>query len=170
MPPDTPPDQSHFTEPSKSERKREAERLQRLGRTLGELSFEQLNQMSLPDDLHAALLDYQRFPSHGAKRRQLQFIGKLMRAIDVEPIEDQLAHLQGESAAAAYTFKQLEQWRDALINSDEALTQFVAEYPQVDRQQLRQAIKKVSSAADDTQRKKHAKALFRLLREVTAAP
>ena len=151
--------------PSKSARKREAERLQNIGRRLGALNAEQLAALDLPGALLEALTDYRRFPSHGAKRRQLQYIGKLMRDIDSSAIEAQLADLDGESALARYRFSQLERWRDALINEPESLTRFINEYPEVDRQQLRQLLAKVKSASDETQQKTSARALFRFLRD-----
>ena len=152
------------TPPSKTARKREAERLQDIGRRLGQLSQEQLEGLDLPDDLYAAIADYRRFPSHGAKRRQLQFIGKLMRDIDSSVIEARLADLDGESAQARYQFNQLERWRDKLINEPDGLTQFIDAYPDVDRQRLRQLLSKVASAKDETQQKTQARALFRFLR------
>ena len=156
-----------YSEPlSKSARKREAERLQTLGRRLSVLSVEKLNDLALPDKLHAALLDYQRFPSHGAKRRQLQFIGKVMRGIDVDAIEAELSTMEGESAQARYQFKQLEHWRDLLISDPTALTQFIEAYPDVDRQRLRTLIKKASSAKAEVLHKAAARDLFRYLREI----
>ena len=155
--------------PSKSARKREAERLQQIGRRLGELRTEHLETLDLPDNLLAAIIDYQRFPSREAKRRQLQYVGKLMRETDTDAIEAHLADLDGESAQARYQFNQLEQWRDELVNDPQALTRFISDYPHVDRQHLRQLIKKVSSAKHEEQRKIHARALFRFLRQTVTA-
>jgi len=149
---------------SKSARKREAERLQDIGKRLSTLSLDKLEHLDLPSTLRAALTDFHRFNSHGAQRRQLQFIGKLMRKFDTQAIEDQLATLDGESAQARYQFNQLEQWRDRLITDANALTEFIQLYPLVDRQHLRQLLKKVNSA-DDQHRRAHAKQLFKFLRE-----
>lgn len=151
--------------PSKTVRKREAEYLQNMGRRLSELSAEQLDGLDLPKNLLDALTDYQRFPSRGAKRRQLQFIGKIMRDIDADYIESRLADFEGDSAQARYLFNQLEQWRDQLVSDPDALTRFIEAYPIVDRQHLRQLINKVTSAKNDAQRKPHARQLFRFLRE-----
>jgi ribosome-associated protein len=151
--------------PSKTVRKREAEYLQNMGRRLSELSAEQLDGLDLPKNLLDALTDYQRFPSRGAKRRQLQFIGKIMRDIDADYIESRLADFEGDSAQARYLFNQLEQWRDELVSDPDALTRFIEAYPIVDRQHLRQLINKVTSAKNDGQRKPHARQLFRFLRE-----
>ena len=151
--------------PSKTARKREATHAQDLGRKLATLKHELLEQFDLPEKLSSAIADYQRFPSRGAQRRQLQFIGRLMRDLDLAAIEAQLAGLEGQSAAARYQFAQLEQWRDRLISEPDALTGFIEAYPQVDRQQLRQLIKKVRATADDQQRKGLARQLFRFIRD-----
>ena len=151
---------------SKTARKREAERLQDIGRRLGALSADALSQLHLPAALQTALEDYQRFPSHGAKRRQLQFIGKLMRDLDTAHLETQLAALDGESAQARHQFKRIEQWRERLINEPDALTEFIAAYPSVDRQHLRQQLKKLADCQDEQQHKNQARQLFRHLREI----
>jgi len=151
--------------PSRTARKREAERLQQIGRRLAEFRADQLAALNLPRDLLDALLDYQRFPSHGAKRRQLQFIGKLMRGVDTDDIEARLADLDGESAQARYQFNQIEQWRDQLLTDPGALTRFIDAYPNVDRQHLRQLTSKASGAETEAQSKPYARQLFRLLRE-----
>ncbi len=92
-----------------------------------------------------------------------------MRSIDVEAIEAALAKMDGESAEARYQFKQLEQWRDLLISDDNALTTFIEAFPNVDRQQLRQLIKKANDARNETQQKTHARALFRFIRDTADA-
>lgn len=166
--PSTPNDD--FPEPqSKTARKREATHAQDLGKKLAALKHEQLEQFDLPDKLSSAITDYQRFPSRGAQRRQLQFIGRLMRDLDLAAIENQLADLEGQSAAARYQFAQLEQWRDRLIDEPDALTGFIEAYPQVDRQQLRQLVKKVRATADEEQRKGPARQLFRFIRDTAQA-
>ena len=154
---------------SKTARKREADRLLHMGRRIGELNMDQIEGLDLPGELYQAIIDYRRFPSHGAKKRQLQFVGKLMRKLDVAAIEVQLADLDGESAQARYRFNQLEQWRDELIHDSDAVTRFISEYSDVDRQHLRQMIKKINATKDPNQQKSHAKALFRFLRETVEA-
>ncbi|MBS1171219.1 MAG: hypothetical protein H6R12_49 [Proteobacteria bacterium] len=87
-------------EPSKSQRKREMHALQDMGEQLVELSAERLAQMALPDELRDAVREAQRITKHGGRRRQMQFIGRLMRSIDVEPIREALAAIEGRSAVA----------------------------------------------------------------------
>lgn len=150
---------------SKTERKRRATRMQQLGRSLTELNAIQLATMPASHKLQTAIQDYQRFPSNEAKRRQLQFIGKLIRDEDTESIELALARLEGTSALAQYEFHQLEHWRDRLIEEPIALTEYLHEHPTIDRQALRHHIQHVHRAKDDQQRRASARALFRFLRD-----
>jgi ribosome-associated protein len=158
------------TPPSKSELKRRALGLQELGRELTVLKPAQLSELPLPDKLASAILDYQRFPSRGAKRRQLQYIGRLMRDLDVGPIEAALDDLRGQSAEAQYLFHLLERWRDRLIESpDEAMTAFLDDYPEADRQALRHQLQRVQRAGTEEQQRAAARTLFRFLRETVQA-
>jgi ribosome-associated protein len=149
---------------SKSARKRQALKLQDLGRALTGLKRAQLEALSLPDRLAQAIFDYQRFPSHEARRRQLQYIGRLMRDLEIDEIEAGLASLHGESAAARYRLHLAEQWRDRLLAEPAALTAFLDAFPDTDRQALRQALQRVHSAGADAPQKAALRALFRLIR------
>ena len=153
---------------SKSERKREAERLKVLGRALTERSRQALAELNLPEEVREAVLEYNRMPSHGAKRRQLQLIGKLLRDIGAENVaalQNALDTQDGVSAEAVYEHAQLERWRDALLERDAALTEYVDAHPLADRQKLRQLIKRTRSANTEQQRAPAARALFRFLRD-----
>ena len=154
---------------SRTQRKREALDLQNLGQRLVELDPGDLATVPVPPELEDAIALWKRIRSHEARRRQLQFIGKLMRRVDLAPIEEALSRIDGNSAAARYAFHQLEHWRDRLIEEPEALTEYLSEHPHADRQALRHQIARVNKATDDTQRKSQARALFRLLREFADA-
>lgn len=156
---------SDAAEVSKSERKREALRLQNLGKRLTELNQHDLQALALSERLHDAINDYRRFPSFEAKRRQLQFIGKLMRDVDISLIEATLDRLDNASAASRHEFHELETWRERLISEPEALTEYLDAYPQADRQRLRHQLQRIRRARDETGRKTAARELFRLLRE-----
>ncbi|HEX7035762.1 MAG TPA: ribosome biogenesis factor YjgA [Pseudomonadales bacterium] len=150
---------------SKSERKRRANRLQSLGQRLAEMRPEELAALELPDALIAAIVDYQRFPSREAKRRQLQYIGRVMRDIDIEPLQAALERLDGDSAEERYAFHQLERWRERLLTEPEALTELIREHPELDVQQLRHHIQQVHKARDEERQRSASRALFRLLRD-----
>ncbi|MCZ6709518.1 MAG: DUF615 domain-containing protein [Gammaproteobacteria bacterium] len=149
---------------SKSERKRDATRLQNLGRALTELNATQLAEVPLSDPLSKAIADYHGISSNEAMRRQLQFIGKLMRKIDTVALQAALELIQGRSPKARFDFRQLEAWRDRLIDEPAALTEYLSEHHDTDRQELRHHIKRVHKARDEEQQRLAGRALFRFLR------
>ncbi len=150
---------------SKSQRKREVESLQDMGRELVDLSKETLRKMDLPEDLLDAVLEAKRITSHGAIRRQMQFIGKVMRGVDAEAIASQLAALRGESDAAKAEFHALERWRERLIADDNAVTEWLGRNPGADAQKLRQLVRNARKEAELGKPPKSSRELFRLLRE-----
>ncbi len=150
---------------SKTARKREAARLQALGKKLSALKPTQLADFDLPDNLLTAILDHQRFPSREAKRRQLQFVGKLMREIDADAVTAKLQTFEGQSNVANYINAQCELWRERLITEKAAVAEYIDAHPRVNRQQLRQLIRRAQSAQDDKHHKTAARALFRYLHE-----
>lgn len=151
--------------PSRSQKKRDAEALTKLGAELIALKLSQLETLPLTDPLYRAILDAKKIKSFGAKKRQILLIGKLMRSADHEAILEAWNLLQSESSAQTADFHALEIWRDRLIQGDnKALTEFVDQYQPEDIQFFRQLIKK---AIDDQKKNKNsgaAKALFRYLR------
>lgn len=150
---------------SKSQKKREAEALKKLGVQFIELSASKLALLPLPDNLFKAINDAKSIKSHGAKRRQAQLIGKLMRAADYDEILAAYEKIIEEDSSVTATFHEVELWRDRLIHEGkDALTELIDLYHPDDVQLLRQLIKK---AIDDQLKEKNtgaAKALFRYLR------
>lgn len=136
-----------------------------MGVKMIDLSLAKLDLLPLPENLYKAIIEAKAIKSHGAKRRQAQLIGKLMRAADYEEILAAYESLLAEESAQTASFHEVEHWRDRLINGGkDALTAFVEAYHPEDVQHLRQLIKK---AVDDQQKEKNsgaAKALFRYLR------
>jgi ribosome-associated protein len=152
---------------SKSQKKREADSLQKTAVKFIDLSMTKLDLLSLPDNLRKAIVDAKAIKSNGAKRRQAQLIGKLMRAADFEAILAAYEQILDEDSAVTANFHEVEVWRDKLIHQGkDALTEFINTYQPEDVQQLRQLIKK---AVDDQLKEKNtgaSKALFRYLRSV----
>ena len=155
---------------SRTQRKHEVEALQTLGRDLTELARDQLKRIPMPDDLRNAVLDWHRFPKHEAQRRQLQYIGRLMRKIDPAPIIDALAHVRGESTVAKAYFHSLERWRERLLTDPNGLTAWMGEHPGSDAQQLRTLIRNAAREAEQGKPPKSSRELFRLLRETIGHP
>jgi|JFJP01.1.fsa_nt_gi ribosome-associated protein len=151
---------------SKSQRKRESTALQGVGKELFELSREQLKKMNLPEKLLDALLEAKRLTSHEGIRRQMQFIGKVMRDVEIEPIEQQLAIIRGESNHAKAAFHALETWRTRLIDNDAALSDWLALHPDTDVQKIRQLMRNARKEAAESKPPKSSRALFKLLRDL----
>jgi len=113
--------------PSKSARKRESQALQDLGEILIALPDALLAELPLPDALRAAVLEARRITSRGAQLRQRQYIGKLMRKLDAQPIREALRQHEERQRADARRFQRVEQWRDRLVREGEpALRELMA--------------------------------------------
>ncbi|MFK7912957.1 MAG: ribosome biogenesis factor YjgA [Pseudomonadales bacterium] len=151
--------------PSRSAQKRDADYRKALGIKLTTLGADQLARLDLPERLTEALTEFARLRARGAKKRQLQFIGGLMRDLDPEPVQNLIDELEGQSASVRYVQHQCERWRDRLIAEPGALTEFIDAFPSVDRQQLRQRVDKARKAAPEPQHKRAMRELFRLLKD-----
>lgn len=152
---------------SKTKRKAEADALQDIGVKLVELSKDKLKKLNLPEALMDAVLEAKRITANGATRRQKQYIGSLMRNTEVDPIVEQLEKWEGKNTAENAYFHQLERWRNRLIAEENALAEFIAQYPDVDTQQMRALIRNARKEQTDNKPPKSSRELFKLLREVT---
>jgi ribosome-associated protein len=154
---------------SKTRKKREMHELQALGVALVGLSDSQLEVIEIPQKLREALLEAKRIKSHEAKRRQMQYIGRLMREVDPAPIRSRLAELEGHSAQATARHRRLEAWRDRLMSDDEALTEFAAEHPGADLQALRTLIRNARKEAALAKPPRAYRELFRVLKDIESS-
>lgn len=155
----TPPEEER---PSKSHRKREMTALQKLGELLVELPEEQLKKIPLDEKLFDTITLARTITDFEGKRRQMQYIGKLMRNVDAKPIEEALTKLQLKHQHSTAQFHQTERWRDKLIAEGDPKTQeFIVLFPNADRQHLRQLVRNAQQqkSGADTE-------LFRYLRQV----
>ncbi|MDX5332981.1 MAG: DUF615 domain-containing protein [Gammaproteobacteria bacterium] len=159
-----------FEPPSKSQLKREAEALQKLGEALIDLSPELLTPLSLPDNLLNALEQARHIKQHGARKRQIQYIGKLMRGIDPEPIRAMLEERQRAQRQQAKRLHVIEAWRDRLIaEGDEAMAALIDTYPEVDRAELRQLIRLARQERDTGKPAGAGRKLFRFVQALDGA-
>lgn len=136
--------------PSKSQRKRESTELQALGAELMELPDAAFAALPLPEDLREAMREYRRTRSHEGRRRQLQYVGKLMRTVDAEPLREALASARLGGARDSLLLHQAETWREQLLADDEALTRWAREHPDSDLQHLRQLVRAARAQALQT--------------------
>jgi ribosome-associated protein len=150
---------------SKSQVKREMHELQKLGEELVALSGASRARVPLDDELRDALQLADKLSNkREALRRHIQFIGRLMRTRDLEPIEQALAILRNTNQAATRQFHKVEQWRDKLLANDDTLTDFIAAYPEADVQQLRQLIRNAKKEQEKQQPPKAYRELFQLIK------
>lgn len=153
-------------EKSKTQVKKEMHALQALGEELTQLNKSQLASMPLPDNLRAAIDQAQGMKKREGFRRQLQYIGKLMRSTETEAIQAAFAELQEKQNRDARSLHLIEQWRDDLINGDDTvITQFVAAFPDTDRQQLRQLVRSAKQEVSQQKPPAQARKLFKFIRE-----
>lgn len=150
---------------SKTQKKRAMDELQALGEALAALSDSALASISLPESLAEAIAEARRITSRGGRRRQLQYIGRLMRDLDPAPIRAELERVEGRSAADAARHRRLEQLRGRLLEDDEALTEFARDHPAVDLQALRTLIRNARREQREGRPPRAFRELFRVLRE-----
>jgi ribosome-associated protein len=155
-------------EKSKSQLKREARAIRDLGEELTHLAKNQLDELKLPDQLREAVDVARKITRHGGRKRQLQYIGKLMRNMDVEFIHDYLDGLKQIHQNANKQFHELEQLRDLLIEEgDPAINKTISRFPNADRQHLRQLVRQATIERKKETEPRAARNLFRYLRELT---
>ena len=153
------------SEPSKSQRKRDMHALQALGVELVGLRRDQLQRIDLPPELREAIEFAHRVTSHEARRRHMQYLGKLMRQVDADAVRAAMARVTGDSRAAVALMHLAERWRDRLLADDEALTEFMAERPGADVQWLRATIRAARREHGAGQAPKSARELYRWLHD-----
>ncbi|MGQ0442636.1 MAG: ribosome biogenesis factor YjgA [Methylophilaceae bacterium] len=157
---------------SKTRLKAEAEAQQAIGKKLIALPKDRLNKLTLPEALYEAVTEAKRLTANGAVRRQLQYIGRLMRDIDTAPIVEHLSRWEGNHQQENARFHSLERWRDRLISESNspqsnALQEFVAHYPHADIQQLRTLSRNAQKEQFAQKSPKSSRELFKLLRETS---
>lgn len=140
-------------EPSRTELKRESAELQKLGEALLTLRADLVERLALPDNLLQALAELKRITNFEGRRRQSQYVGKLMRGLDEDvhaAIRQALDEQRGGSAQETLALHAAERWRDDLIARDEALPLWLADHPDTDVQQLRALIRQARKDAQPT--------------------
>jgi ribosome-associated protein len=156
---------------SKSQRKRELDELKTLGWKLLDFSDDALRQLLLPEQLLEAIRTAKKISAHGARKRQMQYIGKLMRNIDDAPVRAAIAAREHQQDTNTRSFHQIEELRDLLIaEGDSAIPAVLARFPRTDRQHLRKLVRQARKELETGQPPSAARALFRYLRELQEAP
>lgn len=149
---------------SRTQKKKEALALQKLGEKLVELSAEQLEEIDMPEEIYNAVKEVKAMRSHGARRRQMQYIGTLMRKIDPSQIEDAIQEIEQGNYRKALEFQETEMWRDELIaGNKELMEEILNKYPDTDRQQMAQLVRNAVKEKKADKPPAAYRALFRYL-------
>jgi len=153
---------------SRTQKKNEDRALQKLGEKLITLSREQLENIDLPDELMEAVLFAGKIKSHGARRRQIQTIGAIMRKIDPEPVRNALEQIRLGDFRQTSAFKKIEKWRNELVNGNrQIIDEIVRSCPAAERQRLNQLAANARRASESKKGKKSTRLLFRYLRQIS---
>ncbi len=156
--------------PSKSQRKRDMTALQELGERLVELSPEQLDSLPLEEFLRDAVDEARRITAHEGRRRQMQYVGRLMREVDPEPIRQALALFDGRSREHAMLEKLIERWRVRLMAEEGALSALEADYPDLDWTTLRELVTEARAEVARGRVPRRHREIFRELRRRITTP
>lgn len=164
-----PPPLTESRRRSKTRAKEEVEALQALGKRLVSVGNDRLKKLDIPESLRDAVLEAKKISSHGALRRQMQFIGKLMRDVDTDPIQEMLDELDGISNKANARFHALEKLRDRLIEDESAITSLKNDYPELDVSALRTLRRNALKEQAEQKPPKAYRAIFQLLKSLESA-
>ncbi len=156
--------------PSKTRIKKQMHDLQDLGKQLTELNKDKWKELDLPENLFEALVEFKRINKFGAQKRQLQYIGKLMRDVETAPILAKLEIWSGNSRQHTAWLHQVENWRDRMLETPDALTEFLSQHPDADVQRLRTLIRNALKEKELNKPPKAYREIFQLLREIIPQP
>jgi ribosome-associated protein len=156
--------------PSKTRRKKDMHALQALGAALIDLAPARIAEINMPESLRDAVLEAKRIASHEGRRRQVQYIGRLMRDVDPAPIRAKLDEWSGQSRAATAAMHAVERWRERLLADDDALTAFAADHPGSELQRLRTLIRNARAELAAGKPPRAFRELFREIRRLLEVP
>nr|WP_315485902.1 ribosome biogenesis factor YjgA [uncultured Undibacterium sp.] len=160
-----------YDRPSKSELKRQMTALQKMGQELVDSARDRVKRVPMPEDVRDAILECQNITNHEGRRRQMQFVGKKMRTLDeaeVALIQKTIDSWKGASKSETAAMHSLERKREKLLTKDEALTELLAENPELDVQHLRTLIRNARKEQAENKPPKAYREIFQILKEIQA--
>jgi ribosome-associated protein len=152
--------------PSKTKIKKQMHDLQDIGEQLVALNKDQLKEVDIPETLRDAIQEAKRITKFGAIKRQMQYIGRLMRDVDTAPIIAKLDVWSGKSNQHIAYLHRVERWRERLLENDSALTELLADHPEADAQRLRTLIRNALKEREQMKPLKSFREIFQVLREI----
>jgi ribosome-associated protein len=163
--------EQEYERPSKSQLKREMTALQKLGEELVAEPRDRVKRVPMPEDVRDAILECQQIKDHEGRRRQMQYVGKKMRTLDEEEIaaiQRTLDSWKGASKAETAAMHALEKRREKLLANDGALTELLAQHPQLDAQHLRTLIRNARKEQAESKPPKAYREIFQILKQLQA--
>jgi len=158
-----------YDRPSKSELKRQMTALQKMGQELVDSARDRVKRVPMPEDVRDAILECQTITNHEGRRRQMQFVGKKMRTLDEEEvalIQKTIDSWKGASKSETAAMHSLERKREKLLAKDEALTELMAENPELDVQHLRTLIRNARKEQAENKPPKAYREIFQILKDI----
>jgi ribosome-associated protein len=152
--------------PSKTKIKKQMHDLQDIGERLVALSSDQLKEVDIPEALREAVIEAKRITKFGAIKRQMQYIGRLMRDVETTPIMAKLDAWSGKSQQHIAWLHRVERWRERLLADEAALTELLADHPEADAQRLRALIRNAVKEKELQKPPKNFREIFQALREI----
>lgn len=165
--------EQEYERPSKSEMKRQSDELQKLGAQLIAEPRDRVKRVPMPDEVKDAILMCQTISNHEGRRRQLQYVGKMMRTLseeEVAVIKRTIDSWKGASKAETAALHALERRREKLLADDKALTELLSEHPQLDAQHLRTLIRNARKEQAENKPPKAYRELFQILKDLARKP
>ena len=150
---------------SKTELKKDSKKIQAFGKKISELSSEEISSFKFPDTILKAIKDCKSIKSNVAKKRQAQYLGKLLREIDLSEAYLRMDQINSNSQLEVRNNHKAEIWRESLIQDKNALTELIKLYPDVDRQKIRQLIQNTLKETKASNPPKYYRHLFKYIKE-----
>jgi ribosome-associated protein len=151
---------------SKTELKKDSKKIQQFGRKISELTINNIEAFKFPLNIYEAVIGLKNLKSNSAKKRQVQYLGKLLREIDLTDAFLVMKQLKVSSQKEIQRNHIIEGWRDKLLSNNNSITEFVDEYPKIDRQSLRQTISNAQKEKKDNKPPKYSRQLFKLIKDI----
>ena len=151
---------------SKTELKKDSKKIQAFGKKISELTVKNIETFKFSPNIYEAIIGLKNIKSNAAKKRQVQYVGKLLREIDLTHAFLIIEQLKVSSQKEIQQNHSIEKWRDELLINADSITQFFNQYPNIDRQSLRQAITNAQRERKEKKSPKYSRQLFKLLKEI----
>ena len=158
-------DEEYIEFVSKTELKKDSKKIQAFGKKISELSLDEINSFNFTDSIFNAIKEYKLIKSNAAKKRQVQYLGKLLREIDLTSAYLQMEQLKNGSQLEIRNNHMVEAWRDRLIQDKEALTELINHFPDIDIQKIRQLVQNAIKEKNEKKSPKYYRLIFKYLKE-----